>query len=109
MSSSIKNQSSYSQILKSTSIPDSVVHKFVDRLAKVDSLFIVGDYAGGKDSGIIDLVMVGEIDQPYLGICVQKAETLIKRKIRTLVLSPAEYELNKRNLHPEKAIWLVGR
>lgn len=89
-------------------ILDSVVHKVVHRLGKVDGVFIVGDYASGKDSGIIDLVLVGEIDQPYLGTCVQKAEKLIKRKIRTLVLSPAEYELNKGNLHPEKAIWLWG-
>lgn len=66
----------------------------------------MGDYAGGKACGVIDLVLVAEIDKPNLGTCIQKAETLIKRKLWTLVLSPPEYELNKGNFHPEKAIWL---
>ena len=87
-------------------IIDSVINKVVARLGEVNCAFIIGDYAHGKDSGLIDLVFVGEIDQAYLRTCVEKAEGLIKRKIRTLVLSPSEYETNKKNLRPETAIWL---
>jgi hypothetical protein len=36
------------------------------KLGKVEFAFIVGDYAKGVDSGIIDLVIVGEIDRRYL-------------------------------------------
>jgi hypothetical protein len=89
-------------------IIESVVNKVVDRLGLVDSVFIMGDYAQGKDSGIIDLVLVGAIDQQFLQTCIQKAEGLIKRRIRSLVLSPSEFELNKHNLKPETAIWLWG-
>jgi len=89
-------------------ILDSVVNKVVDRLGEVQGAFIVGDYAQGKDSGIIDLVLVGDIDQSYFQNCVTKAETLIKRKIRSLVLSPSEYEANKNTLNPSTAIWLWG-
>jgi hypothetical protein len=89
-------------------IVDSVINKVVARLGKVTCAFIIGDYAKGKDSGLIDLVFVGEIDQAYLRTCVEKAEGLIKRKIRTLVLSPSEYESNKLNLKAETAIWLWG-
>jgi len=89
-------------------IIDSVINKVVARLGKVTCAFIIGDYAKGKDSGLIDLVFVGEIDQAYLRTCVEKAEGLIKRKIRTLVLTLPEFETNKKNLRPETAIWLWG-
>ena len=78
------------------------------RLGKVTYAFIIGDYADGKDSGLIDLVFVGEIDHAFLRTCVERAEGLIHRKIRTLVLSPSEFEKNKMNLRPETAIWLWG-
>lgn len=89
-------------------IMESVINKVMSRLGQVSYAFIIGDYAHGKDSGLIDLVFVGDIDQLYLRNCIEKAEALIHRKIRTLVLSPSEYEANKRNLNPEKAIWLWG-
>ena len=89
-------------------IVESVINKVVARLGHVTSAFIIGDYAHGKDSGLIDLVFVGDLDQAFLQTCVQRAEGLIQRKIRTLVLSPSEYETNKENLRPETAIWLWG-
>ena len=89
-------------------IIESVINKVVTRLGQVSAAFIIGDYANGKDSGLIDLVFVGDIDQAYLRTCVERAEGLIRRKIRTLVLSPSEYQTNKRNLNPESAIWLWG-
>lgn len=89
-------------------IIDSIVNKVVDRLGVVDGVFIIGDYAQGKDTGIIDLVLVGTIDHQFLQTCIQKAEGLINRRIRSLVLSPYEFELNKKNLKPETAIWLWG-
>lgn len=88
-------------------IVENIINKVVTRLG-VKSAFIIGDYAQGRDSGLIDLVFVGQIDQVYLSSCVAKAEALINRKIRTLVLTPEEYLDNKRNLCPEKAIWLWG-
>ena len=89
-------------------IIESVINKVVLRLGKVTYAFIIGDYADGKDSGLIDLVFVGEIDHAFLRTCVERAEDLIHRKIRTLVLSPSEFEKNKMNLRPETAIWLWG-
>jgi hypothetical protein len=53
------------------------------------------------DTGIIDLVFVGEIDSKYLHNCVVKAEGLIHRRIRTIVLSAEEFERSKKNLQVE--------
>lgn len=89
-------------------IIEDVVNKVVSRLGKVLSCFIIGDYANGKDSGIIDIIFVGDVDLEFLGVCVKRAENLIHRKIRTLVLSPSEFESNKGSLKVEKAILLWG-
>jgi len=50
----------------------------------------VGDYARGVDSGIIDLVLVGEADKAYLQNLIDKVELMLHRKIRYLTLSEGE-------------------
>jgi len=87
---------------------DKIVDKVIKKLGKVYLAFITGDYAIGKDTGIIDLVLVGEIDQENLRRLVMKAEALIKRKLRTLVLSRSEYKKLKSTLNTDKALWLWG-
>jgi hypothetical protein len=64
--------------------------------------------ARGIDSGVIDLVVVGEIDEHYLQNLVNRAEDMVKRKIRTLVISRDELEDLKQSLELEKGILLVG-
>lgn len=85
---------------------DTVIHKVLARLGTLHLAFITGDYAKGRDSGIIDLVLVGDIDQAYLQTCVGKAEKLINRKVRTLVLSQEEYVGKRKTLNPDKALVL---
>ncbi|MBU4316537.1 MAG: GntR family transcriptional regulator [Proteobacteria bacterium] len=80
---------------------DQVVEGIVRRLGELEYAFIIDDYAEGKDTGIIDLLLVGDIDQHHLSDLSRKTERYIKRKIRTLVLSDKEYgeflpELDKR-------------
>jgi predicted transcriptional regulator len=89
-------------------IVEDIVNKVVEKLGKVFFCFITGDYAKGKDSGIIDVVFVGDVDQQYLRACVERAEALIHRKIRTLVLSLSEFKVNREDLKVDKAIVLWG-
>ena len=81
----------------------------IKKLGNVELAFITGDYAKGKDTGIIDLVIVGEINEKSLQQLVDKAEVAIKRKIRSLVLTFKEYEGLNKTLNPEKALWLWKR
>ena len=90
-------------------ILENIVNKMVSRLGQLEMAFITGDYANGKDSGIIDLILVGEINAQTLDGYVKKAEGLINRKIRALVLSPGEFEQNKKTLHADTALWLWRR
>ncbi len=71
---------------------DQVVDGIVTRLGDLEQAYLLDDYAEGKDSGIIDLVLVGNVDQYHLNDLSRKTERYIKRKIRTLVLSRDEFK-----------------
>jgi predicted nucleotidyltransferase len=71
---------------------DRVVESIIGRLGNLDSAYLVGDYAEGKDTGIIDLILVGNIDQVNLADLVGKSEKYIGRKIRTLTLETKEFD-----------------
>ncbi len=80
---------------------DQVVDSIVNRLGNLEAAYLIGDYADGKDTGIIDLVFVGDIDSFHLNDLTKKTEHYINRKIRTLVFKTDELnqfaaELSKR-------------
>ena len=70
---------------------DQVVDGIVTRLGDLELAFLLDDYAEGKDTGIIDLLLVGNIDQYHLNDLSRKTERYIKRKIRLLVLNKDEF------------------
>ncbi len=80
------------------------VETIVSELGSVDLALITGDYARGVDSGIVDLVIVGEIDRAFLNHMIDKSEEVIKRKIRALVLNMNEYEELKYKQKLDKAL-----
>ena len=86
---------------------DQVIEGIVNRLGDLELAYLIDDYAEGKDTGIVDLLLVGNIDQYHLNDLSRKTERYIKRKIRSLVLSRDEYkkllpELKKR---PRVLVW----
>ena len=86
---------------------DQVVDGIVNRLGALEQAYLIDDYAEGKDTGIIDLVLVGDIDHYHLNDLSRKTERYIKRKIRSLVLSRNEYQqlLPKLKDRPRVLIW----
>ena len=86
---------------------DQVIDSIVTRLGDLEQAYLIDDYAEGKDTGIIDLVLVGDIDQYHLNDLSRKTERYIKRKIRPLVLSRAEMDdfLPKLEQRPHLLIW----
>ena len=69
---------------------DQVIDGIVQRLGNLEKAYLIGDYAEGKDSGIIDILLVGKIDDYHLNDLTRKTERYINRKIRALVLTPEE-------------------
>jgi predicted transcriptional regulator len=86
---------------------DQVVDGIVTRLGDLERAFLLDDYAEGKDTGIIDLLLVGNIDQYHLNDLSRKTERYIKRKIRSLVLSRDEFKAFEPKLKklPNILIW----
>ncbi len=83
-----------------------IVENVVERLGTVKLAFVTGDYARGVDSGIVDLVVVGNIDWNYLLKLIQKAEEQTSRKIRPLVLTVNEFEQHRQSLDTDNALVL---
>jgi hypothetical protein len=70
---------------------DQVIDGIVNRLGDLELAFLIDDYAEGKDTGIVDLLLVGNINGHHLDDLSRKTERYIKRKIRSLVLTRDEY------------------
>ena len=86
---------------------DQVIDSIIGRLGNLESAYLIDDYAEGKDTGIIDIILVGDIDHYHLNDLSRKTERYIKRKIRSLVLSRKEYQqlLPELNSRPKLLIW----
>jgi len=72
-----------------------ILESILQRLGHLEMAFLIDDYAEGRDSGLIDLLLVGDIDKKNLDDLVMKSERYIKRKIRTMVMNRAEYQQEK--------------
>lgn len=83
---------------------DQVIDSIIQRLGNLEKAFLVGDYAEGKDTGIIDLILIGDIDHYHLNDLSRKTERYIKRKIRTLTLSETESKSFVKKLQTESHI-----
>lgn len=79
-------------ILKHVGI-DNVIEKVIKKIGQLSKVYLVGDLAKGKDSRVIDLWFIGEnLDKNYIISLVEKAEELVKRKIRYIVLNEIELQ-----------------
>ena len=83
---------------------DRVIEGIVNRLGDLECAYVIGDYAEGKDTGIIDLILVGNINDHHLADLSRKTERYMQRKIRTLVLSREEYKVFLPNLKDQASI-----
>jgi len=86
---------------------DQILESMIKRLGNLEMALLVDDYAEGKDTGIIDLVLIGNIDQNNLQDLTKKTEKYINRKIRTLSLTADEYVQLAPNLdnRPSFVLW----
>ncbi|MFP3982449.1 MAG: ArsR family transcriptional regulator [Desulfurivibrionaceae bacterium] len=86
---------------------NSIVDNLAARLGDLELALLLDDYAEGRDTGIIDLLLVGEINQENLRDLTTKTERYIERKIRTLTLSRSEYEEFAPRLadRPQLLLW----
>ena len=85
---------------------DKVVENIVNQIGEIKYAFIVGDYADGKDTGTINLVIVGAVDADKLKYWVHKTEAIISRKVQTDILSDEGFDVWKSDGKINSAIVL---
>jgi hypothetical protein len=77
-------------IMKEAGI-DRVIDKVIHRIGKQVSVYLTGDFARGKDSPVIELILIGaDIDLKYLGRKVLQAEEMVGRKVNYTVVDPGK-------------------
>jgi predicted nucleotidyltransferase len=87
-------------IMKETGI-DRVIEKIIHRIGNLICVYLTGDFARGKDSPVIDLILVGEdIDREYLARKVMQAEELVGRKVSYVVLNTGEADNHLFKIEP---------
>lgn len=84
-------------VLKSTGV-DKVILNIINKIGSIELAFLRGDYAVGKDSGLIELVIVGEnINIDEVERVRKKTEALINRKISVMILNNQEHDALLQN------------
>ncbi len=68
-------------VLKHLGLED-VVDTVLQRMGSVEQIILVGDYAKGNDSGLIEIFLTGQsLNMEYINQLEEKIEKLIKRKV----------------------------
>jgi len=96
-------------IVKNSVGIDQLIERVINQIGNLEAAYITGDFARGIDSQIIDLVLVGRnIETTYIESLVTRAENLIVRKIRYLILTKnqmADFFKDK----PALLIWTIDK
>ena len=86
---------------------DQIIDEVVAKIGDVEEAYLTGDFAVGKNGKTIDILLIGTaVNKDFLHRLIDKAESLINRKIRYLILSPSE---TVEHLGDEKGAMLIWR
>lgn len=82
-------------VLKHSGITQ-VIDQAVEKTGDIEKVWVKGDFAQGKDSGVVELIVMGNrINADYFNSLVKRVEDLIKRNIRyVIVSSESEAQMN---------------
>lgn len=97
-------------IMKETGI-DQVIDKIIHRIGTLLSVYLTGDFAHGRDSNEIDLILVGDnIDTEYLDRKVLQAEKIVGRKVHYTLVGSTDAEDHLSAFQPTELlpIWNNG-
>lgn len=71
---------------------DRVIEQIIGKVGALEKVYLIGDYAKGIDSGVIDFLLVGNhFNYGYIANMTAIAEKKIDRKLRFLYMNPEEF------------------
>lgn len=66
---------------------DELMEKIVKRMGAVERAYIIGDYAKGRDSGTVEVILIGKnLDETYLDFILDKTYEKVNRKVKVEIL-----------------------
>jgi len=71
---------------------DKIIESVIEKLGKVEQVYLTGTFAKGIDGPVIDIMIVGEIDRTTLVKLVERAEEKIGRRIRCIDYTSEEFK-----------------
>jgi len=83
---------------------ESLIEQVFRKLGEVESVYITNDWAEGKESNFVDLVVVGDVNRKYMNGLIEHAEKLIQKKIRVAVF---EHNFNESEIEGVPFIKLI--
>ena len=93
-------------IIRKTVGIDQIVDEVVQKLGDVQEAYVTGDFAIGRNGSTIDILLVGSnLNKDFLNRLIDKAESIIKRKIRYLILTFEESRIHLKNDGAVMLIW----
>ena len=70
---------------------ESIVSSILERLGSIKTILVVGDYANGIDSGVIEVVLVGDdLDKDYINRLANKIKSKIDREVHFIAKNSYE-------------------
>ena len=70
---------------------EEIVERVLERMGPVEKILLVGDYAKGLDTGVIDVVLIGKkLNTEYIDALEKKIEDLIDRKVNFFLATKPE-------------------
>ena len=83
---------------------DIIIENIIKGLGEPTKILLTGDLAEGRNSDLVDIILVGIINKNYLTEVVEKTEKLIERKIRYIAYTEKEFS-ERRQSKPQLLIW----
>ncbi len=88
---------------------DKLVETLIGKLGDVKTVYLIGDYARGFDSGLIDIILIGNINKLELDRISMRRGKDISRKIRTMVVTVKELHILWGQLDMNHALLIWGK
>lgn len=94
------------QMLQKTFGIDLIIKKVIEEIGDVEKAYLTGEFAMGKNSHTIDILLIGShINTNYLIQLIKKVEILIKKKIRYIIINEKESAYYLNNIKNKMLVW----
>ena len=65
---------------------DQIINDLISKVGEIKEVYVVGDYARGIDGGVIEVIIVGDVQPTEITQVVKNIENKIGRKINLNIL-----------------------